>query len=179
MIGLKYIETYRDYLDYLERHLNNVERAFKLLEKKCSRMKVFHDDFWYWTLREEVYSHDISKFSPEEFTQYALYFKNKMDFLDTKEIEENFKKAYEHHVIHNNHHWENWTKSECNRPHYQDICCTHMVIDVIAMSFEFKDDPLEYFRSKYEKTTIPEWAQDYIEEIFKCVGNVHEEEENG
>jgi hypothetical protein len=41
-----------------------------------------------------------------------------------------------------------------------------MVIDWLAMSYEFGDTPRSYYEKNREKIELPEWAVKYITELF-------------
>jgi len=75
-------------------------------------------------LRRNVISHDLSKYSKEEFNDYRKCFFSK-DYAE-KETGD-FKTAWRHH--------------------YQ----VEMILDWVAMSIKFNDDPLEYFMNKKSK----------------------------
>jgi len=49
--------------------------------------------------------HDLSKFSRSEFWPYAEY------FFGEKQNEEEFHRAWLHHVYHNDHHWEHFIEN--------------------------------------------------------------------
>lgn len=52
----------------------------------------------------EIFTHDRSKYSEEEFAPYAEYFYGEQ----TSEISANFDYAWLHHIHHNPHHWQHW-----------------------------------------------------------------------
>lgn len=52
----------------------------------------------------QMYPHDSSKWSSEEFPAYAMYFYGG----DKPKYAEEFAKAWLHHIHHNPHHWEHW-----------------------------------------------------------------------
>lgn len=163
MKTLELVQTSRDYLDYVERHLNNVARAFEVVEQSCVGMKIIWDDYCYHCLLGEVKHHDQSKLGPNEFTQYRDY------FYPSGEKPAPPSEAFEHHNENNNHHWQNWTISDRQDPDYQPICCAHMVIDWLAMSFEFGDTPRQFYESNRERIQIPEWAVTMIYEMFENI----------
>ena len=93
------IQKTREYLDYLENHYNNVQKAWSILQDKCKHMNFIYDDFLHGTIDMEVKLHDISKLSQEEFVQYRV------KFFPTKEEKDNhhclidlaFDRAWKHH----------------------------------------------------------------------------------
>jgi hypothetical protein len=70
--------------------------------------------------------HDLSKFSLSEFGPYARHFyggeTNKNDFTA----------AWNHHKLHNSHHWEYWISVEGNTLPMPIICVHEMVADWFA-----------------------------------------------
>ena len=47
---LKQIEKTREYLIYIEEHVNNVDKAWKVVTYKCKDMRFIWDDFYYFNL---------------------------------------------------------------------------------------------------------------------------------
>jgi hypothetical protein len=164
MKGLELVKQTRKYVDYIEEHLNNVWKAFLEINKKCESMRFIYDDYCYHTLRAMVLSHDLSKFSAKEFTQYRDCFVPLKGQKDKK-----LGSAWDHHKASNDHHWQNWTKSNNNHPYYQEICCAHMVIDWLAMSYKFGDTPRKYYEDHVAEIHIPDWSVTFIYEIFDAL----------
>jgi len=101
------INKFREYLDYIEEHYNNVQRAWALINEKCpNSFRFISDDFVWHLINEDVIMHDISKLSTKEFTQYRQYF-HPCEGESVNKSE--FKKAWNRHKKENQHHWENWT----------------------------------------------------------------------
>lgn len=137
MNAYSYIKSSREYLDYIEEHLINVAKAFSELSDACDGKEHWVGDDCSWhTILHDVKCHDLSKLSKEEFVQY------RDNFFPTNSADKagsGFGSAWENHKQENHHHHE--TASD-----YHDL--VHMVIDWIAMSYKFKDDPRKF----YEKT---------------------------
>ena len=168
--GLDRINKTQEYLNYLQNHLLNIQKAFYLVEEKCHDLFFIYDDFKFVCLQIEVENHDLSKFSPEEFCYYRQkYFPTTNEKLSAKKIDEDFEIAWQHHLKYNDHHWETWTSKLGNNPHvyneYQQICCVHMVIDWIAMGMYFNNTALEYYEKNKAYIKIPVWAERLVYEI--------------
>lgn len=160
MMVLPYIQKTREYLDYVERHINNVSKAWQEVQDKCRNMNFIYDDYIFFRLNGEVSRHDVSKLSSSELVQYRA------KFYPTKyEDDCDFGLAWEHHKKHNPHHWETWTNISSD----QELNCVHMVIDWLAMSYEFGDTPRKYYEANKERIKIPDWAVEFINEIFNCL----------
>lgn len=174
---LEKINKFREYLDYVERHYNNVQKAWKLINDKCKGkgFRFLYDDFCWHTINEDVINHDLSKLSAEEFTQYRQWFFPTDQ--EEKEIEQDdtikssrktaWEEAWEHHKKNNLHHWQTWTKQSDHT--YADVFLVMMLVDWIAMGFEFGDTAKEYYEKNKDKIELPDWAIKVMYEIFDCI----------
>lgn len=70
------IQKFREYLDYFERHYDNVQKAWALINEKCENkeFRFISDDFVWHSIDSAIKMHDESKLSVHEFTQYRRYF---------------------------------------------------------------------------------------------------------
>lgn len=166
MEGIKHINKIREYCDYIEEHLQNVEKSWKVLQEACKDMNIIYDDYLYWNIDTMVKAHDVSKMSTEEFIPYQRNF-FPLGGKDNSGIDS----AWEHHLGHNQHHWENWTKIKEKFPNEQVCHCTCMVIDWMAMGLKFGDTAEEYYKANRGHIEIPEWAEDFINKIFLRLRN--------
>jgi hypothetical protein len=159
------IQKFREYLDYIEEHYNNVQKAWKLINDKCKRkgFRFIYDDFVWHMIDTEVKQHDISKLSEEEFTQYRQYFFPCKDETKDKDL---FKKAWEHHKQKNEHHWQTWTK---NKGIYSDAYLVMNIVDWVAMGMKFNDTAKAYYEKNKDEINMPEWAIALMYEIFDCI----------
>lgn len=164
MKALELINKTREYIDYIEEHINNVEKAWKEVKIKCKDMRFIWDDFYYFHLDNAIKYHDISKLSEQEFVQY------RKDFFPIEE-EPKFDaiEAIDHHKRHNFHHWERWTKDGNNTPNEWEIHCAHMVIDWMAMGYKFNDTAQSYYERNKDKIILPDYAKSFIYEIFSRI----------
>lgn len=163
MVGLEYIQKIREYCDYVEEHLLNVEKSWKILQIACKDEHFIYDDCLYWTIDGMVQAHDISKMSVEEFIPYQRNFYPVGKEKDPAE----FAAAWEHHKMWNPHHWENWTTLKETAPNQLACHCVCMVIDWMAMGLKFGDTAESYYESHKYGINLPEWAVKFIGEIFE------------
>lgn len=163
MRGFEYIKKTREYLDYIEEHLQNVRKAWETIKVKCADMDFVIEGESRDAIEQDVLDHDLSKFSSSEFTQYRANFKP-TDF----EVggESAFSNAWEHHYKSNSHHWQNWTKGRYTEIEKME-CCVGMIIDWTAMGYKFGDTAQEYFESGREEMEIPEVYVDFMYKIFE------------
>ena len=162
MKGLEYIKKTREYLDYLEVHLKNIEKAFKEFTEKCSELDVIYDDFKFTSLRDAVINHDLSKFSTAEFVQYRQrFYQVKGEDVNEKVLE----LAWASHYLDNSHHPEYWKFVEP-----LNIDLAHFVIDLMSMSYVFGGKPYEYYKRNLPRWKIDSDSREYLETIFRCLG---------
>ena len=64
---LEEIKRTREYLDYIEEHILNVEKAWEEVRTKCKDMRFIWDDFYFWNIDAAVKTHDLSNLSENEF----------------------------------------------------------------------------------------------------------------
>lgn len=161
---LKYINKIREYCDYVEEHLNNIAKAWTLVQESCEDMIFISDEFLFTVIDELVNDHDLSKVSHEEFIPYVRNF-----FPVGEADNELFAAAWKNHQDCNPHHWQNWTQKE---DEYDDEWKCHavcMVIDWIAMGTKFDDNAQEYFEKNQDSIKISDEAVEFIYEIFERV----------
>lgn len=183
MQGLKQIARIRQYCDYVERHLNNVAKAWEILQKTLIHEKEIWDDFCFWSIHHLIEFHDISKMDAEEFIPYCEWFYHpygkECDSFNTKgenehtQLQDAFKKAWEHHKEKNPHHWQNWTRLKKRSHPYEDgwhLVC--MVADWMAMGMEFGDTAEEYYSRNKDNIILPDWAEEFLQQIFLCLKKV-------
>ena len=159
----------REYLDYIEEHYKNVQRAWKEVQEKCGAkgFPFLSDDHSFWMIDGAVKHHNLSKLSHEEFIPYReRYFPVRGRELDVEVGEEHVRSAWLHHYENNPHHPENWAKREFYHPHEATWHCVHMVIDLIAMSYKLGGTAREYYLTNTNKLCLPEWAHKLVLEIF-------------
>ena len=179
MPGLSHIVKIREYCDYLEQHLINVQLAWRTLEVVCQDMRFIYDDFYWATIRGMVMAHDLSKFSPEEFIAYQRkFFPAHLHVSDaparTDKIE--FANAWEHHKENNLHHWQSWPDATVSFPGEHECHCVCMVADWMAMGMHFGDTAQEYYEGHKDEIELPEWAVTFMYEIFERLERFKEKE---
>ena len=155
------IKKTREYLYYLEDHVLNVEKAWRLLQEKCKDMRFIYDDYVYFSIQDEIERHDLSKMSEAEFIQFRKrFFPSQYDGLN------DFESAWEHHKKENTHHWETWTTIKPTDIYFEEVSCVHMLCDWIAMGFKYGDTAKVYYEKNKDTIKLPDWAVGFIYEIF-------------
>ncbi len=164
---LAQIEKTREYLDYIETHVLNVQKAWAEIQEKCNDMFFIQDDSYYESIGMEVQKHDLSKLSEYELVGYRKFFyptSEESEFNSSYDI----SRAWEHHKESNRHHWENWTLAYA-RHEKKERCihCVHMVIDWVAMGYHSKNTAQAYYEKNKQTINIPNDAIKLIYEIFE------------
>ena len=87
------------YDDYLNQHILNVANASDWIRQNIGL------DVNSFDISSNVFIHDDSKYSKEEYDAYDAYFYGRKR---TKEVKDNFNYAWLHHIHNNPHHWQYW-----------------------------------------------------------------------
>lgn len=157
------IQKFREYLDYVERHYDNVQKAWKEVQDKCSDMRFIHDDYVFGCIDRHVKCHDLSKLSQEEFTQYRQFFYPTKGEVKDKEL---MNQGWQNHLLKNDHHWQTWTTKDYFSPYAQEIYLVENIIDWMAMGYEFGDTAKDYYEKNKESIKLPDWAIELMYKIF-------------
>lgn len=159
----------RAYLVYVERHFDNVQKAWDLLREKGKGnpdLNFLTDDYLYHQLDNRVKKHDLSKLSAQEFTQYRNHFyPTREESVDTTA----FEAAWDHHKANNSHHWQNWTQRLDKYKPDRELDIVEMVLDWVAMGMEFGDTAAEYYERNKASIIIPKWAEDFMYTLFVVI----------
>lgn len=138
-----------EYKEYIEEHINNVNKAWSLMKKNKDVMKYIGKEagidvaFMIASLDNQIKAHDLSKFSVEEWEPYRMYHYsiNDQEKIDSKS---DYEKAWEHHYTNNLHHWNWWAynnqKDKMTLNYVIEMCC-----DWIAMSMKFGGDAYHWY----------------------------------
>jgi len=154
MKGQDYIDKTREYLNYLEEHLENVRLAFIEVSNACEGMPWVGNDYSWHTLRADVMAHDLSKFGKEEFVQYRGSF---FPVSEQDKEHSDFDLAWKNHKDNNPHHHE-------TVENYLDI--VHMVIDWTAMGYRFGDTAQQFYAANKHKMELTDDHQAFLYAIF-------------
>jgi len=166
--SIEVIQKTREYLDYVERHILNVRKAWEELNTKCrgNGFIWISDDFIWNQINDNVNRHDISKLSEKEFVQYRQF------FYPTSFEEKNedlMNEAWMHHLNNNGHHWQYWTGRDFDDPNKALIYLIENICDWMAMGYEFGDNAKIYYENNKSKIKLPDWAEKHMYEIFDII----------
>ena len=140
------------------RHLRTITHHKRLVLQGCFRVGL------YW----QGITHDLSKFSPTEFSVGIRYWTGKRSPNAGERQEKGFSTAWMHHKGRNRHHWEYWTDLSPETGRYESCpmprkYLVEMVMDrrAACMTYEgasYTDaSPWAYYeRSRERKSMHPE-----------------------
>ena len=165
MKALETIQKTRDYLDYLEEHILNVQRAWKETQEACKGMSFMQDKELKDWIDKEIINHDLTKLSEHEFVQYRKKF-HPCEHDKNVPYEQPFEQAWNHHLMFNDHHWQTWTNGDYLNPNEMKGHCVHMIVDWMAMGYKFDDNAKSYYEANKEKIYIPDHMIPWMYEIF-------------
>jgi len=92
------INKNQEYLQYIQNHYNNVQKAWKILQQVSP--EYLQNEWVYTTVNNDIKHHDESKMSEEEFQPY----RNKFYPCANEPLNQPaYDKAWEHHLANNSH----------------------------------------------------------------------------
>lgn len=151
----------KEYRQYIDQHINNVQLAYKLYSDKIIDKMVTLDSAAHGviirTIGSRMHDHDMSKYGPEEFGAYRAYFYPvNQDEKNSPGVKRDFEKAWQHHFHVNDHHPEFWVTPEPEESGLlkiipmADDALLEMLMDWQAMSLKQNDSPKAFFNKTKE-----------------------------
>ena len=154
------------YNEYLSEHLANVRKAyFWLKDHAIIDLKEFESYFL-----KQLNTHDLSKYSQEEYYAYDNYFYG----AETEKVKKDFDYAWLHHIHNNPHHWQYWVliNDEAEEGTIALRMPRRYVLEMICdwWAFSWSKDNLYEIFDWYEKhkghMMLHEDTRDLVEEIL-------------
>lgn len=159
-------------MNYILKYLKTILIHKKYVFDECRACGIF------W----QGVTHDLSKFSKEEFFSSAKYFcEDKSPHYQDAE-ENGYSSAWLHHKGCNPHHWEYWTdfyedtgEVKANKIPYKYV--VEMVCDWIGAGKAYskdkwtKDSPLEYYNKVRSGRHFHPDTEELILKFLKCIKN--------
>lgn len=166
-----YVQKEAQYVMYIMHHKNYVKQAYEFLKNNkfdFSNIEEIDEEKFRETLinlEPEIKSHDMSKFSDEEFEPYRRNFyptdeeKSVEDNEVLETVNKNFAEAWKHHYMFNDHHPEHWKHFlEDGQASEKELeiaspmplsAILHMICDWTAMSYaKGHNNPVSWFNVK-------------------------------
>ncbi len=163
-------EQYLDYMMGLRLHIHYVREAGKQLGVS----------------EEQLIAHDLSKWEPEEFPQYAReFFPLEGGEEDRNKVKKDFAKAWLHHIHHNPHHWQHWMFSDGYSPEGAGLekgvmempkeFALEMVADWMGASMAYTEswDMEEWLQKNFYNVVLHSATRTYVLEILRSIGYIH------
>ena len=148
-------------------HLNTVNRHRLYVCIHCFKAGI------YW----HGLTHDLSKYSPEEFIPSAERFQGTRSPNEAEREEYGYSKAWMHHKGRNKHHFEYWTdyspKTKMMEPvkmpldYVIEMFCDRVAASKIYKGENYTDSsPLEYFSQAKHRRIIHEDTSKLLEKLL-------------
>lgn len=160
-------EAEKQYNEYLEGHISNVQEALELLNTlDIQFVKDNYDE-----LKTICQEHDASKYSEEEYIPYREHFYPIND--EEKLKTEAFEQACRHHIKTNKHHWDYWVNddNELEIPDEQEykLYCVERCCDWLAMSCQHDEVSNGWYNANKESIIMPDYGWELCDEIMSKV----------
>lgn len=163
------------YKEYLNGHINNVQKGFDWL---CENLPDVVDALNNRDAIQAIVAvHDQSKYSAEEYSAYARYFNTRK----TKEVKLAFDYAWNHHQKSNPHHWQYWVLINDEDGTYALDMPYEYIVEMICdwWAFSWKANNLyeifNWYDNNKDKITLSDKTKSTVENILKKIRNKLEE----
>lgn len=154
-------------LSNIFRHIKTVMRHKKLVAQNCFRAGL------YW----QGITHDLSKFSPEEFWISCRMYQGTRSPNEAERELKGYSSAWIHHKGVNKHHFEHWTdynpvtkKVEPVKMPIEyviEMFCDRVAASKVYMGKNYNDNsPLEYFEHAKGRRIIHPETSDLLEKLL-------------
>lgn len=164
----------RRYDEYIDKHKENVLKAFRWLEEN-DILKDFSREEIQTALYFCEYVHDQSKYEEEEYDAYDQYFYGSRSY----QVVEDFNYAWLHHIHNNPHHWQYWVLINDN-PNEGEIILDmpdRFIIEMVCdwMSFGIgKDNIGEIFEWYHEHGPYMKLSENTRKKVDDILGKIKE-----
>lgn len=169
----------REYLNYIDEHKKNVEKAWEVVKQIDNPYIKDNLDI----IEENIKKHDSSKYNNDEFNWYRKkYFP--IDDNEANEVIDRINEIFKLHYSRNPHHWEYWLDEEGNldyNKHSEDTIDKDIMIAYIEMLCDWasfgikKEDPKEtraWYISNKPKIKLFPAEQEQLEDILETYINM-------
>lgn len=174
------------YKKYLELHRKSVKNIFESLNTLANESVVnsstneenplnfifAHSE----EIKENIESHDLSKYEPTEFKAYQNFFYPE-NLEQKRKSKDTFEKAHQHHITTNSHHWQYW----CD--YVDGKWIPRKGIDVVAHKISLIEEVCnwasmsqmkgtkidEYYKINFEQIIRAEYAKEFFSKLVKII----------
>lgn len=183
------LEKEKEYLKYLEAHIEGVKRNFNLYfhpfidptdPKPLPLLEHVSESELLTAIKDKLYSiddHDASKYGDEEFEPYRKHWyptateKSLGDEYQT-EAEQDYEEACIHHYKVNEHHQKHWIDSNNTLLDMPLSAIVEMICDWLSIGDYYKSSTLDWWNSEEseeEKQNMTENTRLITEDILKNI----------
>ena len=169
----------REYKKFILQHKKNIMKAcYEMLN--CPDLEwICKDDEIITNLWYRALDHDDSKYEWEEFDAYRKnYFP--VDIQEQEENTEDFKKALEHHIANNDHHWQHrttWKDEDFDIN--TELACLENIMDWLAKGYQYNIRPSVYYEAHKQEISLPKKQREFIEKcLYQGIDKQYIEEGN-
>lgn len=166
-------EAEQEYTDYINEHIKNVAKAWEEVKEKCkdviSEYTCGYPDVTMAMIDSNIQTHDLSKFSKEEFDAYRKNF-YPINEDEKKENENDFNAAWKHHYMNNPHHWDYWYH-QGREGEMMLIYIIEMLCDWRAMSYKFNSSTLDYWEENKKNIHLGKEQTIIFEKLLNALGD--------
>lgn len=170
-----------EYLDYVEEHIANVQKAWNIMKNKPECMDYIKslaktNSFYVYLqlvklIDRNIRHHDESKLEMEEWEPYRQYF-YPINEKEKENAKESFEFALQHHYQYNLHHWNWWDKNDCKGSmsvvYVIEMCC-----DWIAMGLKYNNSAYDWYK-KQTDIKLGKFQQSVVETLLKLFYGIKE-----
>lgn len=122
----------------------------------------------------QLLKHDLSKFTPFEFIEYANTFCDK-DGNKQYEPTKSFDDAWKRHIKYNKHHWEHYVNLETNIPSTMpNEYIKEMLADWLAVELTVNNSStaIDYYNEHKKEINIDEYTRNIFEYYLQKYGSL-------
>ena len=133
-------------------HLHTINKHRFLVCKLCFKMGLY----------KQGLTHDLSKYSPEEFIPSVKYFQGDKSPIVAERDDLGYSRAWLHHQGRNKHHWQYWMEFISGNITVDEVPIRYikeMVADRIAACMVYQKD-------KYHRSSALEFLENGTEKNF-------------
>lgn len=151
-------------------HLHTINKHRFLVCKYCFKLGLY----------KQGLSHDLSKYSFEEFWPSVKYFSGKHSPIEEERIDKGYSSCWLHHKGHNKHHWQYWVDFEGGKIEFINPPKNYvkeMVADRIAACKVYQKEnyhpssAIEFLENSIEKQFIPQKTYELLKHYLQIVAD--------
>lgn len=158
----------KEYKIYIEEHK---ERVTKFADWLKENLPELFENIDIELFNEMIQDHDDSKFSEEEFEPYAQH------FYGTKDNDFEFKEAWKHHWMNNEHHPEFWLGEDMPYIYILEMLCDWGSFSIDKGDLKELSDFYFNKAKDDEDKMLSEATKEIIEDILSKIDSIIEREE--